>query len=169
MKLLFTVFLCIGLLSNELSFSQTEPRAAGESASSTKKFNFADNKSGTSMMPIMGDALPVIQYIEDTMNVEIVRLEYDLIFDKKITYRTLYKGWKYGIVAIGDYRIKKISVHIYKKVNEKWDFIRSSEGNNYLAMVNEEPQENGDYLFQIVVDEFAEGFKAGHYSIIVYH
>ena len=167
--ILFTAMLTFSLLYSELSVGQTEPRSASESASSTKKFDFADNDNGTSMMPIMGDALPVIKYIEDTMNVEIVRLEYDLIFKEKITYRTLSKGWKYGIVAIGDYRIKKINVHIYKKINDKWDFIRSSNSQKYLATVNEEPLENGDYLFQIAVDEFAEGYKAGHYAIIIYH
>jgi len=161
--------LSMSFLYRQLSYAQTEPRTAGEGASSTKEFNFADNKKGTSMMPIMGDALPVINYIEDTMNVEIVRLEYDLIFDKKVTYRTLFKGWKYGIVVIGDYRIKKVNVHIYKKVDEKWDFVRSSNTQNHLAIVNEEPLENGDYLFQIIVDEFAEGYKAAHYSFIVYH
>ncbi|MEN8118896.1 MAG: hypothetical protein ABFS35_01030 [Bacteroidota bacterium] len=166
--LLFITMLTVNFLYSELSIAQ-EPRTASESASSTKKFNFADNDKGTSMMPIMGDALPVIKYIEDTMKVEIVRLEYDLIFDKKVTYRTLYKELKYGIVAIGDYRIKRINVHIYKKVNDKWDFIRSSNSQNYLAMVNEEPLENGDYLFQIAVDQFAEGYKAGHYAIIIYH
>jgi hypothetical protein len=121
------------------------------------------------MMPIMGDALPVIKYIEDTMNVEIVRIEYDLIFDKKITYRTLYKGWKYGIVVIGDYRLKKINVHLYKYVNDEWKFLRSGKGDSYFSLVNEEPLEKGDYLMQITADEFEEGYKAGHYAIIIYH
>ncbi len=85
--ILFTAMLTFSLLYSELSVGQTEPRSASESASSTKKFDFADNDNGTSMMPIMGDALPVIKYIEDTMNVEIVRLEYDLIFKEKITYK----------------------------------------------------------------------------------
>ena len=96
------------LLFNEIILAQAESRTPAESTSSKKEFDFSDNKNATSMMPIMGDALPVINYIEDTMNVEIVRIEYDLLFDKKITYRTLYKGWKYGIVVIGDYRIKKL-------------------------------------------------------------
>ncbi len=60
-------------------------------------------------------------------------------------------------------------MHIYKKVNDEWDFIRSGNSQNNLATVNEEPLENGDYLFQIAVDEFAEGYKAGHYAIIIYH
>ncbi|OQY04255.1 MAG: hypothetical protein B6I20_03395 [Bacteroidetes bacterium 4572_117] len=170
MKSLLLALTLIIIFSNiELCKAQTEPRNASEKASTTKKFDFADNKKGTSMMPIMGDALPVIKYIEDTLKVEIVRLEYDLIFDKKVTYRTLYKGWKYGIVVIGDYRVKQINVNIYKKVNDKWDFVISSTSDNYLAMANVELIETGDYLFQVVAEKFAEGYKAGHYAIIVYH
>ncbi len=157
------------LFINKFAIAQAETRTPAKSASSTKSFDFSDNKKLTSMMPIMGDALPVIQYIEDTMNVEIVRIEYDLIFDKKVTYRTLYKGWKYGIVVIGDYRIKKINVHLYKYVNDDWQFIRSGKGEDYFSLVNEEPEEKGDYLMQITADEFEEGYKAGHYSIIIYH
>lgn len=157
------------LLFNEIILAQAESRTPAESTSSKKEFDFSDNKNATSMMPIMGDALPVINYIEDTMNVEIVRIEYDLLFDKKITYRTLYKGWKYGIVVIGDYRIKKINVHLYKYVNDKWQFVRSGKGDSYFSLVNEEPLEKGDYLMQITADEFAEGYKAGHYAIIIYH
>ncbi len=164
------ILITIAFLSiNKFVIAQAETRTPAKSASSTKSFDFSDNKKATSMMPIMGDALPVIQYIEDTMNVEIVRIEYDLIFDKKVTYRTLYKGWKYGIVVIGDYRIKKINVHLYKYVNDDWQFIRSGKGEDYFSLVNEEPQEKGDYLMQITADEFEEGYKAGHYSIIIYH
>ncbi len=157
------------LFFNENVFAQAESRTPAKSASSKKEFDFSDNKNATSMMPIMGDALPVIKYIEDTMNVEIVRIEYDLIFDKKITYRTLYKGWKYGIVVIGDYRLKKINVHLYKYVNDEWKFLRSGKGDSYFSLVNEEPLEKGDYLMQITADEFEEGYKAGHYAIIIYH
>lgn len=167
--LTLTVFVLSLLFICEYAIGQAETRTPAKSASSTKSFDFSDNKKATSMMPIMGDALPVIQYIEDTMNVEIVRIEYDLIFDKKVTYRTLYKGWKYGIVVIGDYRIKKINVHLYKYENDKWQFVRSGKGNDYFSMVNEEPLEKGDYLMQITADEFEEGYKAGHYSIIIYH
>jgi len=171
MKNLFnlTLFLMLAFFINECTYAQKQPRTPSKSASATKQFNFSDNKGQTSMMPIMGDALPIIQYIEDTLNVEIVRIEYDLIFDKKVTYRTLYKGWKYGIVAIGDYRIKKINVHLYKWVNEEWKYINSSESTDYFALLTEEPEEQGDYLIQITADEFQEGYKAGHYSVIIYH
>jgi len=123
------------------------------------------------MMPITGDVLPLIQYIEDTMKLEIVRLEYDLIFpDKsKFSYRTLYNGWKYGIFVIGDYRVKKININLYIKENNEWKFFSSSNSNTYVARLNVEPYEMKEYAIEIKADEIADGYKAGHYSLIIYH
>ena len=82
MKLTFLLFFTAATI--HFAIAQVQPREAGqESTGQDKKFDFKDNKNGTSMMPIMGDALPAIKYIEDTMKVEIVRLEYDLIFKDK--------------------------------------------------------------------------------------
>ena len=110
LKLLLLIFAAFTL---HLAKAQLQPREAGkESSGENKKFDFRDNKSGTSMMPIMGDALPAIKFIEDSMKVEIVRIEYDLLFKNKSKYtrRYLFKDtrWSsYGIFAIGDYRIKQ--------------------------------------------------------------
>jgi hypothetical protein len=168
--LLFTVSACY------FAQAQIQPRTAGEeSTGQDKKFDFRDNKNGTSMMPIMGDALPLIQYIEDTMKVEIVRLEYDLIFkgSSKYTYRFLYKGWpKYGVFAIGDYRIKKININVYVNRNKKWEFVSGTNSDTYVALANVVPKSDVDseeYAFEIKADEFAEGVKAGHYAILIYH
>jgi len=163
-------------LTMHFAIAQVQPREAGqENINQDKKFDFRDNKSGTSMMPIMGDALPAIKYIEDTMKVEIVRLEYDLIFKgkSKYTYRYLYKGWpKYGIYVIGDYRIKKININVYVNRNKKWEFVSSTTSDTYTALANVVPSEevgSEEYAFEIKADEFAEGYKAGHYSILIYH
>lgn len=170
------ILLLIFTVAWQITFAQIQPREAGqESSGEDKKFDFRDNKNGTSMMPIMGDALPVIQYIEDTMKVEIVRLEYDLIFKgkSKYTYRYLYKGWpKYGIFAIGDYRVKKININVYVNRNKKWEFVSGTNSDNYMAVANVVPAKDKDseeYAFEIKAEEFAEGYKAGHYAILIYH
>ena len=169
MKYLILLLTMFSFLSNETIFSQVEPRTP-EGPKQNKNFKFNDNKNGTSMMPIMGDALPVIEYIEDSLKAEIVRIEYDLLFSTKPSYRTLYKGWKYGIFVIGDYRIKKLSISVYKKEAGEWKFISKSSTDKYTALSIIEPkEETEEYAFQVKAEEFEEGYKAGHYAIIVYH
>ncbi len=177
MKLRF-ILLIFAALCGHIALSQVQPREAGqESSAENKKFNFRDNSSGTSMMPIMGDALPVIKYIEDTMKVEIVRIEYDLIFKgkSKFTYRYLMKDarWpNYGIFAIGDYRVKKININVYVNRNKKWEFVSSTDSDTYTALAKVVPSDevaSEEYAFEIKADEFAEGYSAGHYAILIYH
>jgi len=172
MKIKLTSILFSLLFSYNFAFSQLLPRKIGqESNSENKSFKFHDNVDGTSMMPITGDVLPLIQYIEDTMKLEIVRLEYDLIFpDKsKFSYRTLYKGWKYGIFVIGDYRIKKININLYVKENNEWKLFSRSNSETYVARLNVEPYEIKEYAIEITANEIADGYKAGHYSLIIFH
>ena len=159
------------------AIAQVQPREVGQESTTVqeKKFDFRDNKSGTSMMPIMGDALPAIKFIEDTMKVEIVRLEYDLIFKgkSKYTYRHLFKGWPYyGIYVIGDYRLKKLNINVYVNRNKKWEFVSGTNSDTYTALAKVVPSSDVDseeYAFEIKADEFVEGYKAGHYSILIYH
>lgn len=166
------LFLIMGSLAMQLTLAQVQPRTSGqESNGQDKQFDFSDNKNGTSMMPMMGDVLPLIQYIEDTMKVEIVRIEYDLIFKEKskYTYRFLHNGWKYGIFVVGDYRIKKINMNLYVNDNKEWKFLSSTNSESYVALLNVEPTEVKEYAIEIKADEFAEGYNAGHYAILIYH
>ncbi len=77
-----------------------------------KNYSYPDNDKRTSMEPILAAAKPLVEEIESE-DFEIVRMEYDLIFDKKSTYRTLYEGWTHGIAAFGNYRIKDIDITVY--------------------------------------------------------
>ncbi|MFN8254752.1 MAG: hypothetical protein U0W24_03630 [Bacteroidales bacterium] len=166
------LILFITIFLHSSAIAQIQQRKSGqESIGENRQFKFHDNKEGTSMMPIMGDVLPLVQYIEDTMRLEIVRLEYDLIFpdNSKFSYRTLYKGWKYGIFVIGDYRIKKINIKLYVKENNDWKFYSGSSSNNYIARLNIEPKEMKEYAIEIIANETANGYKAGHYALIIYH
>lgn len=172
MKITKIFLIYLVFISQNIAYSQMQTRIKGqESNGENRQFNFNDNADGTSMMPITGDVLPLIQYIEDTMKMEIVRLEYDLIFqDKtKFSYRTLYKGWKYGIIVIGDYRIKRININLFVKENNNWKFYSASKSNNYIARLNIEPLEMKEYAIEIKAEEITAGNKAGHYSLIIYH
>jgi len=79
-----------------------------------KNYSYLDNDKGTSIEPILAAAKPLVEEIEGK-DFEIARMEYDLIFDKKSTFRTLYEGWTHGIAAFGDYRIKDVDITVYKE------------------------------------------------------
>ncbi|HDZ58985.1 MAG TPA: hypothetical protein ENH47_02805, partial [Ignavibacteriales bacterium] len=59
-------------------------------ATAQKDYSYLDNEKGTSMEPILAAADPLVRKVEKE-SFEIVRMEYDLIFDKKSTFRNLYK------------------------------------------------------------------------------
>jgi len=131
--------------------------------------SFVDNSAGTSMLPIIGDVISAVRYLEDSLGVEVVRIEYDIISDKKNSIRTLYQDYNYGIVAVGDYRINKIKLDAYEMKGKKWKLLNSNARSSYLALLTIEPKETAEYSFDVIVEEFAKGYTAGHYAIIYYH
>ena len=141
----------------------------GDNAKKKKDYDFTDNSKGTSMMPIIGDVISAIQYLEDSLGVEVVRIEYDIIQEKKTSYRTLHTGYNYGIVAVGDYRVKKIKLEAYAKKGKKWKLLNTNARNSYLALLSVEPSKTAEYAFDIIIEEFGEGYSAAHYAIIYYH
>ena len=103
-----------------------------------KNYSYPDNDKGTSMEPILAAAKPLVEEIEGK-DFEIARMEYDLIFDKKSTYRTLFEGWTYGIAAFGNYRIKDIDITVYKeRGNDKK--IEEDAENDDVATVSRKPR-----------------------------
>ena len=66
-------------------------------------------QSETSMMPIFEKSPEIIKIFEDK-NLEIVRMEYDIVKTSKESYRTLVAGYTYGLFAFGDWRITNLNV-----------------------------------------------------------
>jgi hypothetical protein len=154
MKILFLIFVtCIF--------------AAGTSLAQ-KDFSYLDNNKGTSMEPILAAAKPLVEEIENG-DFEIVRMEFDLIFGKKSTYRTLFDGWTYGIAAFGDYRIKDIDLTIYKKIRGVWKKVEEDAENDDVATVSIKPREKEEYKIEISVYKFNKGYKVGHYGLMIFH
>jgi len=147
------VFVCV--VAGSVSFAQ-------------KDFSYLDNEKGTSMEPILAAAKPLVEEIEGG-DYEIVRMEYDLIFDKKSTYRTLFDGWTYGIAAFGDYRIKDIDVSIYVKSRGEWKLIEEDAENDDVATVSVKPRKKEEYKIEISVYKFNKGYNVGHYGLMIFH
>jgi len=127
-----------------------------------------DNENGTSMIPITNEVNDVIKAIEKE-KVEIVRIEFDLLFDSKYSYRTLSKGYTYGILAWGDYRIKTLVIRIYKKVDGEWKYVADGDESGNASTIKFETTATEEYKFEIKLLEFVEGYSAGHYGLIVFH
>ena len=133
-----------------------------------KDLSYLDNENGTSMEPIMAAAKPLVEEIEGG-NYEIVRMEYDLIFTEKSTYRTLFDGYTYGIVAFGDYRIKDIDISLYVKSRGDWKLFEEDAENDDVATVSIKPRIKEEYKIVISVYKFNKGYSVGHYGLMIFH
>jgi hypothetical protein len=150
---LIITFVCVFALGT--SFAQTD-------------LSYLDNEKGTSMEPILAAAKPLVEEIEGA-DYEIVRMEYDLIFSEKSTYRTLFEGWTYGIAAFGDYRIKDIDVSVYKKSKGNWALVEEDAENDDVATVSIKPRDKEEYKIVISVYKFNKDYTAGHYGLMIFH
>jgi len=133
-----------------------------------RDLSYLDNKKGTSMGPILAAAKPLVEEIEGG-DYEIVRMEYDLIFGEKSTYRTLFDGWTYGIAAFGDYRIKDIDLSVYKKRKGKWKLVEEDAENDDVATISIKPRSKEEYKIVISVYKFNKGYSVGHYGLMIFH
>jgi len=133
-----------------------------------KNYSYLDNEKGISMEPILAAVKPLVEEIENK-DFEIVRMEYDLIFDKKSTYRTLYEGWTYGIAAFGDYRIKDIDITVYIERKGKWKKIEEDAENDDVATVSIKPRSDEEYKIVISVYKFNRDYTVGHYGLMIFH
>ena len=133
-----------------------------------KNYSYLDNEKGISMEPILAAAKRLVEEIENK-DFEIVRMEYDLIFDKKSTYRTLYEGWTYGIAAFGDYRIKDVDITVYIERKGKWKKIEEDAENDDVATVSIKPRSDEEYKIVISVYKFNRDYSVGHYSLMIFY
>lgn len=131
-------------------------------------YSYLDNANGTSMKPILMQSIDILGTFEDE-NYEIVRIEYDIIQDEKISYRTLHNGYTYGLAAFGDYRIEDIDLSLYKNVDDTWVKIDEDSEVDPQAVLIVTPSNTGDYAIKIAAYKFVEGYNSAHYSLMILH
>ena len=129
-----------------------------------------DNEKGTSMKPII-DPLKVDVESLEKENLEIVHIEYDLLFDKdtKEVYRDLSDSYTYAIMAYGDYRIAKVGLDLYKESGTTWEFVKSGEFADGLCSLIYKVETSGSYKIVIRPLQMTEGYTVGHYGLYVMH
>ncbi len=127
-------------------------------------------QSDISMLPIIKEAQEYIQLIEDDLNQEIVRVEFDIIFDSKESMRKLYNGNAYSIVAFGDYRVEDIDVSVYRRSGTSgWTLVDKDDDESALAVASVTPDTTDDYKIVIKVYKYKSGYSAAHYGLLISH
>jgi hypothetical protein len=129
-----------------------------------------DNEKGTSMKPIINSLSDIVNSIEES-DVEIVHIEFDLVFDdsSKEIYRNLSQDYTYGFLAYGDYRIAKIGIDLYKESESGWEYIQSGELNEGTMTLLYEVKETARYKIVLRALQMNPGYNVGHYGLVVLH
>lgn len=133
------------------------------------RLNIKAQDDGTTMVPIMEKTQSFVNYVENEMKQEIVRIEMDILTKTKTTFRNLQEGYTYQIMAYGDYRFKDIDVAVYRWDGSEWKIMNKDSDDNGLAIVTIIPTTTADYKIEITAFKFNEGYTAGHYGLIVCH
>ena len=132
--------------------------------------NFAQaQRKDVTMVPVLEKSLSIIDLIENDHDMEIVRLEFDIVKSSKDSYRTLTKNYEYTIVAFADDRVKDIDVALYKRVGNEWVQVASDNDNSDIAVMSYTPTETANYKVVVSVYAFNSGYSAAHYGLIDFH
>lgn len=133
-----------------------------------QSFAFSRRDDGTSMKPILREALIYIQTVEEK-NLKIVRMEFDILNEIKSTFRMLHAELNYGIFAFGDYRILDIDIAVYKNVDGTWVLIKKDTDASSAAAVNIKPSSTDLYRIDIIGYKYEKGFTGGRYCLLIFH
>lgn len=129
------------------------------------------SQSSTTMQDILQTATAKVIALEEQDKKEVVNTTMDLLVNKntKTIWRYLDPTYSYNVLVIGDRRISKLKLLVYKrdsKTNE-WKFI--SEISADKPELKLDPTAFEEYEFTISSDEYWSGNSAGHFAFILYH
>ena len=122
-----------------------------------------------SMRPIISKAVDLIELIEDDHDMEIVRIEFDIVTNKTETYRTLYQGIDYTIVAFADDRVSDLDVRVYEYDDNEWTLVAKDNDASDVAVVSVTPDVSSTYKVVVSAYSFNQGYSAAHYGLIFFH
>jgi hypothetical protein len=123
------------------------------------------------MQDIMETAGKKVIELEDQKNMEVVNITFDLLVNqgKKSVWRYLDPSFDYDVFVLGDRRINKLKLTVYKKDNQSGDWILVDEYSADKPQLRLDPQDFEQYEFTVTVDEFKTGEATGHFALILYH
>ena len=129
------------------------------------------SQSATTMQDIMETVSAKVIELEDQRNQEIVNMTFDLLVNtgKKTIWRYLDPAFDYDVMVLGDRRVEKLKVTVYKKNSKtnEWEFV--DEYSDDKPVIRLDPQEFEQYEFTVTVDKFKTGSTTGHFALLLYH
>ena len=107
----------------------------------------------------------------DEQGAEIVRIEYDLIFEAKDSYRVLSPDWEYAIVGFADDGVKDLNLKLYVWNTETkvWDLVSEDTSDEVYGLISVKPEARAEYKVEVIVAAFHEGYTAARYGLLYLH
>lgn len=128
----------------------------------------AQNKE-TTMQDIYEKGLEIVKMLEEQYNQEIVRIEYDLLFDSKETTRGFSSDYEYSVIAFSDFRVEDLDITIFRKSGSSWEQVVKDTETDNTPIVSFKPDGSSTYKIEVKAYKFTEGYSAAHYGLIIYH
>ena len=129
------------------------------------------SQSATTMQDILETVSTKVVELEDQRNQEIVNMTFDLIVNtgKKTVWRYLDPAFDYDVMVLGDRRVEKLKITVYKKnaKSNEWEFV--DEYTDDKPVIRIDPQDFEQYEFTVTVDKFKTGNTTGHFALLLYH
>jgi hypothetical protein len=129
------------------------------------------SQSATTMQDILETVSAKVVELEDQRNQEIVNMTFDLIVNtgKKTVWRYLDPAFDYDVMVLGDRRVEKLKITVYKKnaKSNEWEFV--DEYTDDKPVIRIDPQDFEQYEFTVTVDKFKTGNTTGHFALLLYH
>lgn len=131
--------------------------------------NASAQNSETTMQDIYEKGKQLVELLEESYNQEIVRIEFDLLFDTKEVSRGFNSSYEYTVLAFADHRVEDLDITVYKKAGSSWvQVVKDTETDN-TPLVQFRPQSGAQYKIEIKAYKFASGYSAAHYGVIISH
>lgn len=129
----------------------------------------AYSQSNTTMQDIIETAAAKVADLEDDQNKEIVNITFDLLVNqgKKTVWRNLDPSFSYDVIVIGDRRISKLKLTLYKQGASGWEYVDEVTGTSPRLKIY--PVDFEQYEFTVTVDDYKAGKNVGHFALILYH
>jgi len=127
------------------------------------------SQSTTTMQDILETVTTKVVNLEDDSNKEIVNMTFDLLVNtgKKTVWRSLDPSFSYDLMVIGDRRITRLKVTVYKQGKLGWEYVDEITTSSPKLKIY--PSDFEQYEFTITVDEFKTGKNTGHFAFLLYH
>lgn len=128
------------------------------------------SQSETTMQDILEKVTDRVVSLEEKKDQEIVNITIDLLVrttGKKQVTRYLDPSFDYKVMLIGDRRISKLNLLVYKKAKEDWEYV--TEATSSIPQIEITPSDFEQYEFTVSVDRFKGDNLTGHFALLIYH